>query len=92
MSMKRAAQNLPLFSPGIVTPFDHPWIFEPKHDGFRGVAYISDGRCQLISRRDNVFRRFASLGQSVPSLLLIIELLYTVQVSFHEQRLRDEAT
>jgi ATP-dependent DNA ligase len=26
-------------------PFDHPdWIFEPKLDGFRAVAYVEDGR------------------------------------------------
>jgi ATP-dependent DNA ligase len=27
-----------------VEPFDHTdWIFEPKHDGFRAVAYVAEG-------------------------------------------------
>ena len=33
-------------------PFDHPdWIFGLKHDGFRVLAYIADGACELVSRR-----------------------------------------
>jgi ATP-dependent DNA ligase len=33
-------------------PFDHPdFVFELKHDGFRALAYTSDGRCELVSRR-----------------------------------------
>jgi bifunctional non-homologous end joining protein LigD len=32
-------------------PFDHPeWIFELKYDGFRALAVIHGGRCELISR------------------------------------------
>ena len=27
-------------------PFEHPdWIFEPKLDSFRAVAYVEDGAC-----------------------------------------------
>jgi len=34
-------------------PFDHPdWIFEIKYDGFRALAYIEDGECSLISRKN----------------------------------------
>ena len=35
------------------TPFDSPdWLFELKHDGFRGVLYVERGRgAQLVSRR-----------------------------------------
>jgi hypothetical protein len=30
--------------------FDSPdWVFGMKHDGFRALAYIADGRCQLVS-------------------------------------------
>jgi len=25
-----------------------------KHDGFRALAYFEDGRCELVSRKDNV--------------------------------------
>jgi ATP-dependent DNA ligase len=29
-------------------PFEHPdWIFEPKLDGFRAVAYVED-RCRAL--------------------------------------------
>ena len=32
-------------------PFEHQdWIFEPKLDGFRAVAYVENGACQLVSR------------------------------------------
>jgi hypothetical protein len=32
----------------LATPFDHPdWIFEPKMDGFRAVAYVEGGACRL---------------------------------------------
>ena len=31
--------------------FSHPeWLFELKYDGFRALARVSAGRCQLISR------------------------------------------
>jgi bifunctional non-homologous end joining protein LigD len=44
------------------TPFDNPdWIFELKHDGFRALAYVSDGQCELVSRRDNLYKSFGSL-------------------------------
>jgi bifunctional non-homologous end joining protein LigD len=45
-----------------VEPFDHPdWIFELKQDGFRGVAYVSDGLCRLVSRKNNAYKSFAPL-------------------------------
>jgi len=31
-------------------PFDNPdYIFELKHDGFRVVVYLQDGKCKLVS-------------------------------------------
>jgi len=53
--------NLPRIAPinpaRITQPFDHPdWIFELKNDGFRAVAYIEDGTCQLISRNLQIVR------------------------------------
>jgi ATP-dependent DNA ligase len=33
----------------LATPFDHPdFIFEPKMDGFRAVAYVEGGACRLF--------------------------------------------
>jgi bifunctional non-homologous end joining protein LigD len=40
-------------------PFDHPeWVFELKYDGFRSLAVIQNGRCQLISRNGHPFNSF----------------------------------
>jgi bifunctional non-homologous end joining protein LigD len=37
-------------------PFDNSdYIFELKHDGFRAIAYIEDGKCKLVSRNQNHF-------------------------------------
>ena len=65
--------KLPKISPLTLTrlrkSFDHPdWIFELKHDGFRAVAYISDDGCRLVSRRNNVFKKFNGLTQSLSNL------------------------
>ena len=27
---------------------DPEWLFELKHDGFRSLAYIEDGKCRLV--------------------------------------------
>jgi ATP-dependent DNA ligase len=43
-------------------PFDHPeWLFELKYDGFRSLAVIHSGRCELISRNCNSFKSFEVL-------------------------------
>ncbi|MFY9531971.1 MAG: hypothetical protein WBC04_15225 [Candidatus Acidiferrales bacterium] len=50
-------------------PFDHPdWIFELKRDGFRSLAYIADGKCQLVSRRRSFYKRFGSLREAMAGL------------------------
>jgi hypothetical protein len=47
-------------------PFDHPdWIFEPKMDGFRAVAYVEGGACRLVSRNRNAFKTFEPLAQAI---------------------------
>lgn len=51
----------------IAAAFDHQdWIFELKHDGFRALAYIEDGVCRLISRKDIVYKSFAGLHRLGP--------------------------
>jgi bifunctional non-homologous end joining protein LigD len=61
-SQCRCLVNLP--------PFDHPeWVFELKYDGFRSLAVIQNGRCQLISRNGHSFNSFATLRQSISSEL-----------------------
>jgi bifunctional non-homologous end joining protein LigD len=47
-------------------PFEHPdWIFEPKMDGFRAVAYVEGGTCRLVSRNHNAFKTFAPQAQAM---------------------------
>jgi bifunctional non-homologous end joining protein LigD len=45
-------------------PFDSDdYIFELKIDGFRSLAYIENGQCELLSRNGNTFRNFKDLAQ-----------------------------
>jgi bifunctional non-homologous end joining protein LigD len=47
-------------------PFDHPeWVFELKYDGFRSLAVIQNGRCQLISRNGHPFNSFDTLRKAM---------------------------
>ena len=64
--------NLPRIQPinprRIATPFDHPdWLFELKHDGYRAVVYIDNGKCELVSRKQNVYKRFGPLAAAFAS-------------------------
>jgi ATP-dependent DNA ligase len=49
--------------PKIVRPPD--WIFE-KYDGLRALAQIENRLCRLISRRDNIYKRFTDLAKGDP--------------------------
>jgi bifunctional non-homologous end joining protein LigD len=75
---------LPRMDPAKLTlvrqPFDHPdFLFELKHDGFRALAYISNGHCELVSRRRNSYKSFgelrAHLAGSVKSAVIDGELV-----------------
>jgi ATP-dependent DNA ligase len=36
--------------------FDHPeFVFEPRIDGFRALAYVEGRRCRLVSRNGHEF-------------------------------------
>src|SRR3979409_2200140 len=51
-------------------PFDHPeWVFELKYDGFRSLAVIHGGRCELISRNGHPF----SFGSSAKKCLCRVQ-------------------
>jgi bifunctional non-homologous end joining protein LigD len=44
-------------------PFDSAdYLFELKIDGFRSLAYVENGQCDLISRNGNTFRNFKDLA------------------------------
>ena len=49
--------------------FDHhDWIFELKYDGFRSLAKLQYGRCELVSRNQHVFKSFSTLAADIASL------------------------
>lgn len=53
----------------IAAPFDHAdWFFELKHDGFRALAYIEDDTCQLISRKQIIYKSFDTLAAALSDL------------------------
>ena len=55
-------------------PFSHPdWVYEIKHDGFRALAAIKDGRCRLLSRNGNHLKRFPSLETALAAELRATE-------------------
>jgi bifunctional non-homologous end joining protein LigD len=47
---------------------DADFLFELKHDGFRCLAYIAEGRCDLVSRNTNYYQRFDSLKATLTKL------------------------
>jgi bifunctional non-homologous end joining protein LigD len=47
---------------------DADFLFELKHDGFRCLAYIAEGRCDLVSRNTNYYQRFDSLKAALANL------------------------
>jgi bifunctional non-homologous end joining protein LigD len=50
----------------IPEPFDHPeFVFEPKIDGFRALAYIRGHHCELISRNGHVCKSWPQLAQEI---------------------------
>src|SRR5689334_11007861 len=52
-------------------PFNDPaWLYELKWDGFRTIACIQDGECELRSRNGNRFRRWTYLSAALSGMKL----------------------
>lgn len=51
------------------------WVFELKYDGFRGVAYIHNQSCKIVSRNGLTFTRFSGLARSLPPLIMADEAI-----------------
>jgi ATP dependent DNA ligase domain len=50
-------------------PFNDPdFLFELKHDGFRALAHIWDGNCELVSRKRNAYKSFNELRENLAKL------------------------
>ena len=61
---------LPRVSPSPLTslkePIGHPnWVYDLKHDGFRGVLYIDREQPWLVSCKGKKFRQFEPLLKQV---------------------------
>jgi len=53
----------------VTEPFDHPdWLFELKYDGLRAMAYVQDGKAELMSRKGNVYELFEPLRTQLATL------------------------
>ena len=62
-------------------PFDDPeWLFDFKYDGFRGLCYVEQGRCRVISRNGNKLSRFDALADQVGRLLPVDEAIIDGEV------------
>jgi ATP-dependent DNA ligase len=47
-------------------PFDDPvWIYEIKHDGFRALAVIEQGKCRVVSRKHRTLSGFRTLREAL---------------------------
>ena len=61
------------------------WLFEFKYDGFRGLCYLEQGRCRLISRNGNVLSRFDALADQAGRLLDVDEAVIDGEVIATDQ-------
>jgi bifunctional non-homologous end joining protein LigD len=56
-----------LATPAAELPQGTEWLFEPKWDGYRALAYVREGDVELRSRRDNdLTERFAEIARALP--------------------------
>jgi len=70
--------SLPAIRPMPLTRFHEPfsdpdWIFEVKHDGFRALAYVVEGHCRLLSRRNHAYKSFGTLCESIAADLKVTD-------------------
>lgn len=63
-------KELPIVEPILptvrTTAFDDPgWLFELKYDGYRGMAYLLDGKTRLRGKTTHVFQGFSALRSAL---------------------------
>ena len=56
------------------------WVYELKHDGFRALAYVKEGRCQFVSRRGNEMKRFSDLAACIAKELKVKDAILDGEV------------
>ena len=63
-------------------PFDSDdYLFELKLDGFRSLAYIENGQCDLVSRNGNTFRNFKALSEWIGENLRVESALLDGEIA-----------
>jgi bifunctional non-homologous end joining protein LigD len=73
---------LPMVLARAMEPFDHPeFLFEMKYDGFRALAYIEDGQCQLISRKKHAYKAFDLLCQQIARTVNVSEAIVDGEIA-----------
>jgi bifunctional non-homologous end joining protein LigD len=82
---RRAAIALPQVDPIAPVlrpaPFDDPdWVFEPKYDGFRGLACVTPDSCSIRSRRDIEFDRFDELRTILREQLAVRDAIFDGEI------------
>ena len=64
----------------VVKPFDDPdFVWEWKIDGFRGLAFIENGRCRLVSRNGHTFTQWDALTREIPRRCVVAPRCSTVK-------------
>lgn len=62
-------------------PFDDAdWVFEPKYDGFRGLACVTPDGCSIRSRRDIEFDRFDELRTILREQLSVRDAIFDGEI------------
>src|SRR5437773_402029 len=65
-TLKQCGALLPMPLQQVRQPFDHrDWLYELKLDGFRALAHVNHGRCELISRKGNRLNGFQPLCDAI---------------------------
>jgi bifunctional non-homologous end joining protein LigD len=64
---------MPAFTPAKLAPLrapfdDRHFLFELKYDGWRAVAHVGPGECQLVSRQGKLHQSFPKLCRSLALL------------------------
>ena len=60
------AIQIPMRLLAIPEAFDHPeFVYEPKLDGFRALAYVTGHRCELVSRNRQRFKSWPQLAEEI---------------------------
>ena len=67
-------------------PFDsEDYIFELKIDGFRSLAFVENGQCDLVSRNGNTFLNFKDLAQWIGENLRVENAMLMVMLPRQQQ-------